>query len=61
MTRGTARPPQKTNCLDGIRCPKCKQDVVFLIQATQTVRVTDNGIVGAGDAEWNDESFLQLR
>lgn len=32
-----------TNCLEGIRCPKCGQDERFEIVAEVTLSVTDNG------------------
>lgn len=32
-----------TNCLEGIRCPKCGQEERFLIVATVTAEVTDDG------------------
>lgn len=44
------------NCLEGIRCPKCKQEKEFFIEGTQLFRVTDDGAEGEGDIEWGDES-----
>ena len=48
-----------TNCLEGIRCPKCGQEDRFLIVARMTVDVTDDGADIAkpcGDFEWDDFS-----
>jgi hypothetical protein len=45
------------NCLAGIRCPKCKQEDEFLIEATQMMRVHDDGCEGHGDIEWDDNSY----
>jgi hypothetical protein len=46
-----------TNCLDGIRCPRCKQSDAFYIVASHEVRVTDAGTDDeGGDWEWNGDS-----
>jgi hypothetical protein len=45
-----------TNCLEGIRCPKCGQEEEFFIEGTQLFRVNDDGAYGDGDIEWDDES-----
>ena len=46
-----------TNCLDGLRCPRCKQREAIYIQALREVRVTDAGTDDeGGDWEWNDDS-----
>jgi hypothetical protein len=46
-----------TNCLEGIRCPRCKQEDVIYIVASHEVRVTDDGTEDeGGDWEWNHGS-----
>jgi hypothetical protein len=44
-----------TNCLEGIRCPGCKQEDEFMIEALVSVRVTDDETEDQGaDYEWDD-------
>lgn len=45
-----------TNCLEGIRCPKCSQEDRFKITALITCVVTDDGSEPIGDHEWDGES-----
>jgi DNA-directed RNA polymerase subunit RPC12/RpoP len=45
-----------TNCLEGVRCPKCGQEDRFKIVALTTCLVTDDGSEPVGDHEWDDES-----
>ncbi len=33
-----------TNCLEGIRCPKCGHEDSFKVEATVLVRVEDDGV-----------------
>ena len=40
--------PTNTNCLDGVRCPGCGNQDHFLITATVTARVTDDGAEAGG-------------
>ena len=51
---------KNTNCLDGIRCPRCKQSDAFYIVASvasHEVRVTDDGTDDKGvEWEWNNDS-----
>ena len=44
------------NCLDGIRCPDCRNEAAFYIQATAVMYVTDDGAECRSDTEWNDDS-----
>jgi hypothetical protein len=48
-----------TNCLAGMRCPKCKSERKFLIRCSALMAVTDEGTDYCGDAEtdWEDDSF----
>ena len=45
-----------TNCLEGIRCPKCGQEERLKITASITCVVTDEGSEPVGDHEWDGES-----
>lgn len=45
-----------TNCLKGIRCPKCGNESSFHISTFVTAIVTDEGATAEGDMEWDDES-----
>lgn len=47
-----------TNCLENIRCPKCKQESHFKIEALIVVGVTDEGTGDTqGDYQWAHNSF----
>ena len=50
---------RNTNCLKGIRCPKCQNDNSFSISAFVTAEVTDDGATAAGDMEWDGESCIR--
>lgn len=45
-----------TNCLEGIRCPKCGQEDRFFIIGGAQFEVTDDGSKTMGDHEWDDDS-----
>ena len=45
------------NCLEGIRCPQCGQELRFYITATITCDVTDHGSEAVGDHCWDDDSL----
>jgi hypothetical protein len=45
-----------TNCLAGIKCPKCGNEDLFLISATCWATVTDDGVESTEDLEWDGES-----
>ena len=45
------------NCLEGIRCPSCKQEHRFVIEALISVTLTDDGVEDQdGECEWYGES-----
>ena len=47
-----------TNCLEGMRCPKCGQEDRLKIEVPLMCEVTDNGSeVIDGDHFWNESSF----
>jgi hypothetical protein len=50
--------PENENCLEGIRCPKCKQQDRFYIVGTCTFEVTDDGSEAIGDHEWDGDSTI---
>jgi hypothetical protein len=46
-----------TNCLEEVRCPKCRNEDGFYIVAIVTLFVTDDGTEGrGGDHVWDDNS-----
>lgn len=45
-----------TNCLEGIRCPKCSQEDRFFITGCAQFEVTDDGSEAVGDHEWDEGS-----
>jgi hypothetical protein len=52
---------KNTNCLEGMKCPKCGSLEPFLIEVVTVQRFTDEGEDFLGDkgsdTEWNDESY----
>lgn len=44
------------NCLEGMRCPKCKSIEPFNIRVTCTSKVYDNGTEEEYDFEWGPSS-----
>lgn len=44
-----------TNCLAGIRCPKCGSEETFHIQATVIVEAEDDGTGSYEDVDWTGE------
>ena len=53
-----------TNCLEGIRCPKCAQEDRFMIAAKIIAEVTDDGADVASPMygngfEWDDDSYCR--
>ena len=47
------------NCLEGIRCPDCGNEMAFYIQSTAVMYVTDDGAACRSDIEWDDASHTQ--
>lgn len=45
-----------TNCLDGLRCPKCGQEDQLKIVALITCVVTDEGSEAVGCHDWDQDS-----
>ena len=57
---------KNTNCLEGVRCPKCEQDYKLLVWATLCVAMTDDGAAPYDDAtrtpgetEYDDKSRVE--
>lgn len=49
-----------TNCLEGVKCPKCGQEDLFKIAAHVICEVSDDGTEDhLGDHEWDQQSFCQ--
>lgn len=48
-----------SNCLEGLRCPKCKQEDALKIEARVIVYVTDEGTEATDDGhyDWDHDSF----
>lgn len=44
------------NCLDGMRCPKCKSEGPFRIVSICWVEVHDSGVEDSYEHEWEDLS-----
>jgi hypothetical protein len=47
-----------TNCLEGMKCPKCGQEDRFRIKAEAVFDVTDDGAELFGSVDWNDEATV---
>jgi hypothetical protein len=55
---------KNTNCLEGIRCPKCGHEDDFLIRCEVTCLVTDESADAAdncGGYEWDENSGTTCR
>jgi hypothetical protein len=53
---------ENTNCLEGIKCPKCESHQPFDISARTTVMMFDDGSDpedSHGDLEWDNDSFCR--
>lgn len=48
-----------TNCLEGMRCPKCGSEGPFAIEAKAVFEVHDDGTECYRDVEWEDDSFCE--
>jgi hypothetical protein len=51
---------KNTNCLEGMKCPKCGQEDAFKIEASCLFIVTDDGTEDAGNGhEWGDANYCE--
>lgn len=48
-----------TNCLEGMRCPKCKSIEPFRITAKCTATVYDSGVDETEEFEWEDDDYCE--
>ncbi len=48
-----------TNCLAGIKCPKCGSEDRFKIETTTIFEVTDDGTDVHEDVGWDDDSYIE--
>jgi hypothetical protein len=48
--------PTNSNCLEGMRCPKCKSDGPFSIVSSCVAEWTDDGTEDIHDVEFDDDS-----
>lgn len=46
------------NCLEGISCPKCKEEESFHISMRADIQITDEGTDSHEDTEWGPESHI---
>lgn len=47
------------NLLLGMRCPKCKSEEPFIITASATIWVYDDGTGDVDDMEWDEENHCR--
>lgn len=47
-----------SNCLKGIRCPKCKNEDSFRVSGEAWFTVSDMGVEDTDDIEWDDDSVM---
>jgi len=47
------------NALEGIRCPKCKNEIHFYIAGSAIFSVFDDGIDECLDTEWDGGSYCR--
>jgi hypothetical protein len=48
-----------TNCLEGVRCPRCLQDERVIVAARVFATVADNGIVDTDEHMWEDDALTK--
>jgi len=60
MPKKITKTSKNTNCLEGVKCPKCGQEDLFKIEASVIVEVSDDGTEDqGGDYEWDQAAFCQ--
>ena len=52
---------ENTNCLDGMKCPKCGSLEPFGIEVTMMVTMSDDGTEDYGNSEWDDNAYCECR
>ena len=49
-----------TNCLEGIRCPKCGHEDSFKVEVTVLVLVEDEGVTDdLSGSEWDQDHYCE--
>jgi hypothetical protein len=49
-----------TNCLEGIRCPKCGHEDSFKVEVTVLVLVEDEGVTDdLSGSEWDEDHYCE--
>jgi hypothetical protein len=60
MTNTVTETGKNTNCLKGVKCPKCGQEDTFKIEASCLFTVTDDGTEDEGNGhEWDDTNYCE--
>jgi hypothetical protein len=60
MTKTITKTSKNTNCLEGVKCPKCGQEDLFKIAASVIGEVCDDGTEDQdGGYEWDQQAFCQ--
>jgi Zn ribbon nucleic-acid-binding protein len=60
MPKRITKTSKNTNCLEGMKCPKCGQEDSLKIAATCIFTVTDDGTEDDGnDREWADTNYCE--
>lgn len=52
---------KNTNCLEGIKCPKCGNEDEFVISVVAHATVTDDGFRKMQGGDWDDDSSIWCR
>lgn len=55
--RGERYDSQNHNCLEGVRCPRCRNNAEFEIVVRTSATLTDDGTETFGDTEYDDDSL----
>jgi Zn ribbon nucleic-acid-binding protein len=60
MPNTITKTSSNTNCLEGMKCPKCGQEDSLKIEATCIFTVTDDGTEDEGNGhEWGDTNYCE--
>lgn len=60
MPNTITKTSKNTNCLEGVKCPKCGPEDLFKIAASVIVEVSDDGTEDQGGGyEWDQQTFCQ--
>jgi hypothetical protein len=60
MPKKITNTTNNTNCLEGVKCPKCGQEDAFKIEGSCIFTVTDDGTEDEGNShEWDDTNYCE--